>query len=173
MPGHSILGMKKPNSPTRLLAATLAFKILNKFGLEWHKEGFRRLMKSGPNNWPFVSLVTNIWVALIENNQHRKGRCQMMSPWLASKRVSPATDQHCIRWWQWQQLKLQRGWSLLTASHPSSTHSISFPHSAFFLCFYKFYKILQNIIPVQVASKQDSYITSPCNHCSHLSLLSY
>ena len=66
--GSPYLKKEKPNSPSCLLAATLAFKTLNTFGSGVTQiEDSRKLMKCGQSSWHCVLQAANIWAALTGN----------------------------------------------------------------------------------------------------------
>ena len=88
-PTSKSLKDERINSPTRLLAATWAFRISNVFGRGTTQRKIRNCTVCGPNNWWPASQGRNIWVAPIERggclDPTRDPQHQRSHPHLPSK----------------------------------------------------------------------------------------
>ena len=79
---------KSSNSPTRLLAATLAFYILKHFGQGMTQRNMQELYEVKPNRWPAASRVESIWVGQNDAQGKEKHLVKSLPPAHDSEQVT-------------------------------------------------------------------------------------
>ena len=159
MPSAESIRSEKPNSLTRLLVATLAFKILHKFmngTTQWKMQEKYNLR---PKQLALYLMGRRYlggsdWKRRVsESNKEPSTSKKLKSQWT---NYSHLADKKSARW--------VMGSSVSEDTH-HSPHLIYHPRTASHLHHHLIIlQVLQSIVPAQVTIKWDSNTTAPCNH---------